>query len=374
MTDAANRIEAEFAGRLGSFALDVQLTLPSRGVTALFGPSGCGKTSVLRCIAGLNRLHGRLQVDGDVWQDSTRNVFLAAHRRPVGYVFQEASLFPHLSVKQNLLFGAKRITARSRGSALGFDDVVALLGCGPLLRRDVANLSGGERQRVAIGRALLAAPRLLLMDEPLSALDRGTKDDFLSYLEVLHRELSIPVLYVSHDIAEVSRMAERIILLSNGKAIADGPAGDILERLDLHPHTGRFEAGVVLATTVKGHDDTFHLTTLAHGDKLLSVPRIDAQPGDPVRLRVRARDVSVSLTMPEGISIRNIVAGKIADIREEADTAFAEVLIDIGGANLRSRLTRASVAALGLEIGKEVYALVKTITFDRRNVQVMGQD
>lgn len=374
MTGTADRIEARFAGMIGSFALDVALTLPARGVTALFGPSGCGKTSVLRCIAGLNRLQGRLQVDGDVWQDSAKDLFLPAHRRPVGYVFQEASLFPHLSVKQNLLFGAKRVRARDPENALGFDGVVELLGCGPLLRRAVANLSGGERQRVAIGRALLAAPRLLLMDEPLSALDRGTKDDFLSYLESLHRELSIPVLYVSHDIAEVARLAERIILLSNGKAIADGPAGAVLERLDLHPHTGRFEAGVVLATTVKGHDDTFHLTTLAHGDKHLSVPRINARPGDPVRLRVRARDVSVSLAKPEGISIRNVVSGRIADIREEPDTAFAEALIDIGGANLRSRLTRASVAELGLEVGKEVYALVKTITFDRRNVQVTGQD
>ena len=215
MSDA---VEGQFAGRLGAFRLDAALTLPATGITALSGPSGSGKTTLLRCIAGLARLDGRLSVAGEVWQDERR--FLAPHRRPIGVVFQEASLLTHLSVRGNLLYGAKRTSAKAE---VGLDDAVDLLGLGPLLGRSTANLSGGERQRVALGRALLSQPRLLLMDEPLTSLDAGSKAEILPYLERLHRALAIPALYISHDAGEIARLADRVLLMRDGRALPSGP-------------------------------------------------------------------------------------------------------------------------------------------------------
>lgn len=212
------RINAAFRGRLGSFTLDAELSLPATGVTAIFGPSGCGKTSVARCIAGLQRMaDGFCAVDGEVWQDGSS--FRPVHRRPIGYVFQEASLFPHLSVRRNLLFGAPK-AARAQ---IAFSEVVELLGLAALLDRSPYRLSGGERQRVAIGRALLSQPKLLLMDEPLSALDRTTKDEILPFLERLHETLSLPILYISHDMAEIERFADHLVLMEQGRVVGSGP-------------------------------------------------------------------------------------------------------------------------------------------------------
>lgn len=358
-----SRLDAAFAGRIGGFDLNVAFGAPARGITALFGPSGCGKTSVLRCLAGLTRLPGRLTLDGETWQDEPR--FLPPHRRAVGYVFQEASLFPHLSVRRNLLYGAKR----AQGPVVfGEEAAVELLGLGPLLDRAPDRLSGGERQRVAIGRALLSQPRLLLLDEPLAALDRGAKEEILPYLEAVHDAVTLPTIYVSHDVAEVARLADTMVLMAKGRTVAEGPIEDILERLDLGPATGRFEAGAILTGRVAGHDDAFALSFVDHHRQRLTLPRIDAAPGTEIRLRVRARDVSIALEKPVGISIRNALAGTVAEIAEELDTAFAETLIDIGGANLRARITRASVADLGLAPGKPVYALIKSITFERRSL------
>ncbi len=216
-------VEGHFTGKVGSFGLDAAFVLPTRGITALSGPSGSGKTTLLRCIAGLTRLPGRLVVDGDVWQDA--RTFLPTHRRPVGVVFQEASLLAHLSVKANLLYGAKR----SGAGAAGLDDVVDLLGLGALMGRSTANLSGGERQRVALGRALLSKPRLLLMDEPLSSLDAASKADILPYLERLHASLSLPVLYVSHDAQEIARLADHVLIIRDGRIT---PVGDQPAQLD----------------------------------------------------------------------------------------------------------------------------------------------
>lgn len=359
-------IDAAFAGRLGTFDLDIAFTAPARGVTALFGQSGCGKTSVLRCVAGLTRLPGRLSIGCDVWQDDGTGTFVKPHRRPVGYVFQEASLFSHLSVRNNLTYGAKRAAKNGGGNGLAFDDIVDLLGIAPLLNRSPAALSGGERQRVAIGRALLARPRLLLMDEPLAALDRFAKEEILPYLEALQDSLAMPVLYVSHDISEVARLAGNMIVLNKGRKVAEGDVGAVLERLDLHPATGRFEAGVIVSARVLGHDDVFKITHADLYGQTIDIPLVDAEPGHEIRLRIRARDVSLATRKPEGISVRNVIAGKITEINEEADTAYAETLVDIGGARLRARVTRASVADLQLNIGKPVYALVKSITFDRR--------
>tara|TARA_R110002124_G_scaffold63978_2_gene175199 strand:+ start:31687 stop:32799 length:1113 start_codon:yes stop_codon:yes gene_type:complete len=362
-------LDAAFKGPVGNFNLDVAFKAPLAGVTALFGASGCGKTTILRCIAGLHHLPGRLALGGRPWQDDAANLFRPPHKRRVGYVFQEPSLFAHLTVRGNLNFGARR-APRGNGAApaVDFDQVVDLLGIRHLLDRAPARLSGGERQRVAVGRALLSEPRLLLMDEPLSALDRSTKDEILAYFEALQRELNIPILYVSHDIAEVTRLADRLVVLSRGGKVAEGSVGEVLERLDLQPMTGRFEAGVMLTATVKGHDAAFNLTFLDHHGQTLTIPAVDAGIGEIIRLRVRARDVSLAIQPPTGISIRNILKGTVIEVREEPNTAFAETLIDIGGGRLRARVTRHAVADLKLAEGMPIHALIKSITFDRRSL------
>jgi molybdate transport system ATP-binding protein len=367
MTEDSPSIQAAFSGNLGGFSLDVAFELPMKGITALFGPSGSGKTTILRCMAGLHRLNGRLKVGEQVWQDDDAGIFRRPHTRQVGYVFQEASLFQHLSVRKNLLYGEQR-TTHGDNSAFRFDDIVELLNIGHLLDRASTDLSGGERQRVAVGRALLSQPQLLLMDEPLSALDRMTKDEILPYFETLHAELAIPILYVSHDIAEVGQLADRMVVLSEGRKVAEGPMVDILERLDLQPATGRFEAGVVLTARVTEQDTTYNLTRLDHHGQSISIPFADVDIGDPVRLRIRARDIALSTQKPVGLSIRNVFAGTIVEIREEPGTAFAETLVDIGGGRLRARITREAAADLSLEIGKPIFALVKSISFDRQTL------
>lgn len=368
MMKDASTIQAAFAGTLGGFSLDVTFEVPMKGITALFGPSGCGKTTILRCMSGLHRLAGRLTVGDETWQDDGTGTFRKPHQRPVGYVFQEASLFPHLSVRKNLLYGARRAKWNDAGQALDLGDIVELLGIGHLLDRAPTALSGGECQRVAVGRALLSQPRLLLMDEPLSALDRMTKDEILPYFEALHKELSIPILYVSHDIGEVAQLADRMILLSEGRKVAEGPIFSILERLDLQPATGRFEAGVVLTARVTYQDTTYRLTRLDHHGQPITIPFVEVSVGDEVRLRVRARDVALTTHKPHAMSIRNVFPGTIVEIREEPGTAFAETLVDIGGGRLRARITREAVADLLLEVGMPVFALVKSISFDRRTL------
>lgn len=368
MTAGGGTIDAAFAGALGGFTLDVAFSAPMHGITALFGPSGSGKTTVLRAVAGLNRLSGRLRVDGELWQDSAAGAFLKPHRRAIGYVFQEASLFGHLSVRRNLLYGFRRAMRAGAGRGLGFDDVVALLGLAPLLDRAPVTLSGGERQRVGVGRALLAQPRLLLMDEPLSGLDRAAKEGILPYFATLRDELTIPILYVSHDLAEVAWLADRMVVLGDGRRVAEGPTATVLERLDLRPATGRFEAGVVLAARILDHEPEFHLTRIACEGAVFTIPLVDAAPGQVLRVRVRARDVALALHRPEGTSFRNIVPGTVVEILEEPDSAFAETLVDIGGARLRARVTRKAVAELGLTVGTPVHALVKTVSFEGRTL------
>jgi molybdate transport system ATP-binding protein len=284
-------------------------------------------------------------------------------------VFQEASLFPHLSVRQNLLYGAKRAASRPDGGH-SFDDVVELLRIGTLLERAPAKLSGGERSRVAIGRALLSHPQLLLMDEPLTGLDLHTKEEVLPYLAMLQREFSTPIVYVSHEIAEVAQLADRMLVLSAGKLVASGATSAVLERLDLEVTSDRFEAGVVITARVVEREDEFGLTHLEHGGQSIVIPAIDVPAGTEVRLRIRAREVAIATQRPEGISIRNVLAGTLAEIVEEPNTAYAEVAVDLGTAKVRARLTRAAVRELGLERGRPVFALVKSVTFDGRPVQL----
>jgi len=297
------RIVLRFAGQLGSFRLDVGLECPMRGITALFGPSGCGKTTVLRCIAGLERMAGFLQVGEAIWQDDARGLFRKPHQRPLGYVFQEASLFAHLSVRGNLEYGLRRVRLPER--RVTFDEAVALLGVAALLDRRPDRLSGGQRQRVAIARALLTSPRLLLMDEPLASLDRASRHEILPYLERLHDELAMPVIYVSHAPEEVARLADHLVLLEHGQVRAAGALQELGSRLDVAREFGT-EADAVIETRVAGHDEAFHLSYLDFPGGRFSVARNDLPIGRRVRVRVLARDVSVTLKPQTGTSILNI--------------------------------------------------------------------
>src|SRR5438874_6473783 len=349
--------------RLGDFRLDAAFE-SSGGLTALFGRSGSGKTSLVNAIAGLIRpTRGHIAVDGEVLTDTASGVFVPARRRHVGYVFQEGRLFPHLTVRQNLLYG--RWFAPRSGDPGEIDHVIALLGIGALLHRRPANLSGGEKQRVAIGRALLAQPRLLVMDEPLASLDEARKTEILPYIERLRDEFAIPIVYVSHAIAEVTRLATTMVVMSEGRVAAVGPTAAIMGRIDLFPLTGRAEAGAILNTRVAEHDIRFGLTTLRSAAGDLRVPYIDMRPGPQLRVRIRARDVMIALEPPRGLSALNILPGTVAEIGE-TEGASVEMRLDCGGETLIARLTQRSVETLGLVPGRQVYAVIKSIAFDHQ--------
>jgi len=343
---------------LADFVLDMDLVLPGRGVTAVFGPSGSGKTTLLRCVAGLARAAGRVQINGECWQDDRSGVFLPTHRRPLGYVFQEASLFAHLSVRANLEFGLKRIAALER--RVEWQAALDLLGIGHLLARSTATLSGGERQRVAIARALLTSPRLLLMDEPLAALDARRKQEILPYLERLHDELAIPVLYVSHALEEVTRLADHMVLIDQGRAIATGATADLVSRLDL-PLARDEEAAVIVDTTVASHDDDYQLTHLALPAGFIQVTRKPLPPGAHARLKIHARDVSIALTGDHRSSILNRLPARICGFGETANPAQCLVRLDAGGIPLLARITRLSKDQLGLAEGMAVVAQIKSV-------------
>jgi len=350
-------IEARFRLSYAGFGLDVDLTLPGRGVTALFGPSGAGKTTLLRCIAGLERASdGVLRFEGETWQDA--QVFVPTHRRPLGYVFQEASLFPHLTVHGNLTYGLRRIQADARRVAL--DQAIELLGIGHLLERRPDRLSGGERQRVAIARALAVSPRLLLMDEPLAALDLARKQEILPFLEGLRDELAIPVLYVSHTPDEVARLADHLVVLEAGRTVTAGPLAETLARLDLPIPLGE-DAGVVLDARIAERDATWHLARAEFAGGSLWVRDAGHVVGRQVRVRILARDVSLALTPHPASSILNLLPAVVEAIKLEADPALALVGLRLGAAPMLARLTRRSVDALGLAPGKPVYVQIKAV-------------
>lgn len=349
-------IEARLQVARQGFALDVDLRLPGQGVTALFGPSGSGKTTLLRCLAGLERApRGRVVVAGAVWQDE--GTFLPPHRRGVGYVFQEASLFSHLSVRGNLEFGWKRIPATER--PVPFDGVVDLLDLRGLLDRRPHGLSGGERQRVALARALLSSPRLLLLDEPLAALDLARKADLLPYLERLHAELAVPAVYVSHAADEVARLADHLVLLERGRVQASGPLLDLLPRLDLALGL-RDEAGVVVLAKVAAHDDAYDLTRLDFSGGSLQVPGVQGALGSTVRCRVLARDVSLALSPARDTSILNLLPAQVV---EQVADGPGQVLVrlQVGAVPLLARVSRKSADGLGLAPGRPVVAQVKAV-------------
>jgi len=358
-------IEVDVTHRLGQFVLDARFG-SGPGLNALFGRSGAGKTSLVNAIAGLIRPErGRIVVDGAVLLDTERGIFVPKHRRRLGYVFQESRLFPHLTVRQNLLFGRWFTPRAERRDNLM--EIAALLGIVHLLERRPGALSGGERQRVAIGRALLASPRLLLMDEPLASLDAERKDEILPYVERLRDEMGVPIIYVSHAIAEVTRLATTMVLMSDGRVDAVGPLTEIMGRLDLYPRTGRFEAGAVLEMKVAGHDPSYGLTTLRSAAGEIRVPRLDLPDGTPLRVHVRARDVIVAIVKPSGISALNVLPGRIAEIGPDRG-AVRDIRIELGGASLLARVTFRSLSELGLVSGREVFAIVKSVAIDRHSV------
>jgi molybdate transport system ATP-binding protein len=357
MRTGNHAIHARFDIAYPGFTLEADLNLPGRGVTALFGHSGSGKTTLLRAIAGLERHPGAyLEVNGEVWQDGDQ--FLPTHQRPLGYVFQEASLFAHLSVERNLNFGLKRIAAAER--RVNLEQAVELLGIGHLLHRQPDKLSGGERQRVAIARALLTSPRLLLMDEPLAALDGKRKAEILPYLTRLRQELDIPVLYVTHSPDEVARLADHLVLLEGGQVAASGPLGETLARLDLPLATGD-DAGVVVEGTVAGHDAAYHLLALDFPGGQVQVAHGPAPAGTRLRFQVRARDVSLSLSARDDSSILNRVAATVTSVAEADTPAHLLVRLEADGTPLLARITRRSWDLLELQPGKHVWAQIKAV-------------
>lgn len=355
---AERHITARLQLQRADFALDVDLQLPGQGVTALFGPSGCGKTTLLRSIAGLERARGAVTVNGERWQDDAARHWLPTHQRALGYVFQEASLFPHLTAEDNIRYGLRRTPQARQRVAL--EQVIELLGISALLPRKPATLSGGERQRVAIARALATSPRVLLMDEPLSALDAQRKAELLPYFDKLQSHLDIPVLYVSHSLDEVARLASQLVLLRAGKVVAQGDTAGLLSRLDLPLAQGDAAAAVVPAT-VTAHDAAQHLTTAGFdGGYLRLVGSQEREIGTAVRLRIQARDVSVALTAPQGSSILNVLPVVIAAIQPDAQ-GHAMLQLQAGATTLLARLSLHSVQQLGLQVQQPVFAQVKGV-------------
>jgi molybdate transport system ATP-binding protein len=354
-------LDVDIVHRQGAFALEACFGSAGR-LTALFGPSGSGKTSLINIIAGLARpQRGRVAVDGRVLVDTEQNIFVSAHRRRIGMVFQDARLFPHMSVAANLRYG-QFFTPKSE-RYVEHDAVVDLLGIGHLLHRRPSGLSGGEKQRVAIGRALLASPKLLLMDEPLASLDEARKAEILPYIERLRDETRIPIVYVSHSVAEVGRLASDVVTLSNGKVTAAAPAAEILRRLDLLPAEERGEGGSLIDAVVTRHDETFAMTVLGSAAGEIRVPRLALEVGRPVRLRIRARDVLIATERPHGLSALNVLAGRITAM-EMGNGGSVLVHVDCSGSAVLARITAQSRHTLGLEPGREVFAVVKTVSFD----------
>jgi molybdate transport system ATP-binding protein len=358
-------IEGRFFLQRGQFVLDVQLKLPTSGVTAIFGSSGCGKTSLLRSIAGLEKSEqGFLKVNGSLWQDD--DFFLPPHLRSVAYVFQEASLFSHLSVKANLEYGLKRAKTQKTQTKnpFHFDDIVELLGIETLLSRSTEKLSGGERQRVAIARALVTQPKLLLMDEPLAALDVDSKAEILPFLERMHEALEIPVLYISHSPDEVARLADYLLLMEDGKITSQGPLSEILADVDsLLAH--RDDAFTVLQCRVEDPLAPYHLTTLSLANETLCIPRIDKQAGQAVRLRVQARDVSLCLDHPQRTSILNVLPAKVPNLSDATSQGQRLVRLDIDSQSLLARVSERSCEHLAIKPGMEVFAQIKAMAMLR---------
>ncbi len=347
---------------LGGFHLDARFACDG-GVTALFGRSGAGKTTLVNAIAGLLRPRGgHIELDGETLFDAARGIHVPAWKRRFGYVFQEGRLFPHLTVRQNLAFS--RMFRRGREAGGGLEHVVELLGLRDILHRRPRDLSGGERQRVALGRALLARPRALLLDEPLASLDAARKEEVLRYIELMRDEIRIPVIYVSHAVEEVVRLADTVVLMAAGKVIAAGGVEEVMGRPDLRAGAGAFEGGAVIDATVTAQDMQWDLATLRFDGGTLTATNLDALVGEHVRVRIRARDVSVALEAPDHISIQNVLPGTIRDVGA-ARNGIVDVSITVGTTLVRSRITARAAEQLALRPGLDVFALIKAVSLDR---------
>lgn len=367
-------LSVAFTGRIGakaeSFALDAAFDAPEVGFIGLFGPSGCGKSSLLRAIAGLDRhAQGRCALGDEIWQEG--RAFTPAHKRPIGYVFQEPSLFSHLSIVDNLTFATRGRRPRRPQDRIGFDETVTLLGLEPLLARAPRHLSGGERQRVAIGRALLSQPRLLLMDEPVSALDQAAKDEILPYLERLHATLALPALYVSHDISEIERLCDHLVLMETGRVIAAGPLAALQSDIALPLAAGR-DAAVSLQAVVQAYDARYGLATFAvDGGAFLAPIPAGVEIGAHRRLTISAGDVSLARQKPIATTALNVLPARIRSAR--ALGAF-EMIVALGlgpeggGATLLARVTRRSWDELALAEGMAVYAQAKGVALARKAI------
>lgn len=357
MTQAAP-ISARFRQAFDNFTLDVDIDFPARGVSAVFGPSGSGKTTLLRCMAGLQRCaNGFLKIGTDVWQDENANVFKPVHQRPLGFVFQDANLFAHLTVLQNLEFGQSRVPSAQQKLPLA--QAIDLLGLGTLLHRQTAALSGGERQRVGIARALATSPRILLMDEPLASLDAQRKADVLPYLERLAAELDVPIIYVSHALDEVARLADHLVVLEAGRLVAQGAIGDVMTRFDLPLAHGDAAASIIDAV-VSSLEPQYFLSYASFAGGQISLINSKAKVGQAVRVRVQARDVSISLLQPASTSVQNIFAAAVVDLAHDSPGQVM-VALDVGGTRLLARLTQKSVESLALVPGTPVFAQVKGV-------------
>jgi len=349
-------IRVNFKLEYSEFKMNIDLSLPGRGVTAFFGHSGSGKTTLLRCIAGLIKAQGKLQVNGETWQDE--KLFIPVHKRPLGYVFQDANLFPHLNVLKNLHYGMKRVAIKGMKASL--DQSIELLGIGHLLERKPERLSGGERQRVAIARALAVNPQILLMDEPLASLDLARKQEILPFLERLHDQLKIPVLYVTHSPDEVAKLADHLLVLDKGKAIANGHLTDVLARLDLPIQLGE-DIGVVLEANINELDAQWSLASAKFPGGHLWVTDLGFSLGQSVRLRILARDISLSLTKQTGTSILNLLPAVIMEVTEGDHPSVQLIRLKIGESSVVSRLTTRSLVNMQLKVGKSVWVQIKSV-------------
>ncbi len=363
------RLQVRLDIHYDGFELKVDLDVPARGVTTLFGPSGSGKSTLLRCLAGLERSRtGFIKLADSVWQDESAGVFLPTQQRPLGYVFQEPHLFNHLTVRGNLEFGFKRTPVGER--RLDWNQVIGLLALSHLLDRKPQHLSLGEQQRVAIGRALLASPKLLLMDEPLASLDIARKREVLPFIRKLHDELSIPVVYVSHSLQEVLQITDTLVLMRDGKVIANGPITELCSTLELSQYLGDM-SGSVLTTTVAAHEPEFGLSRVTFNGGQLYVPIQDCDVGHALRVHVLARNVGIALEKPQvATSILNILEAKVMEIAgSDADKHSVQIKLDVG-VPLLANISRKSLHSLMLEPGQKVYALIKAVSLTQALVEI----
>ncbi|VGD05502.1 molybdenum ABC transporter ATP-binding protein ModC [Klebsiella pneumoniae] len=348
-------LELDFTQTLGSHCLQIRETLPASGITAVFGVSGAGKTSLINAISGLTRPQaGRIVLNGRVLNDTAQRICLAPEQRRIGYVFQDARLFPHYKVRGNLQYGmAKSMVSQ-------FDKLVDLLGIAPLLDRLPGRLSGGEKQRVAIGRALLTAPELLLLDEPLASLDIPRKRELLPYLQRLAQEIHIPMLYVSHSLDEIQHLSDRVLVLEAGKVKAFGPLEEVWSSSVMHPWLPAEQQSTILSATVAAQHPQYAMTALALGDQLLWVNRLERPAGDTARIRIQASDVSLTLAQPSGTSIRNILRAEVAQCLEV--NGQIEVQLRVSDRLLWARISPWARDDLAIAPGQQVFAQIKSVS------------